>query len=213
MPENTEALNTPKGRFCYPNFFTMSEFEGKHSYNCSILVPKVPVGEKAERDVVRLARLRAIIKEIGNAKFGAKVVKQLTDAGRFYRAIKSAEEQRDKLGRSKDGYDDEHWLIAARTQGVSIPSDYPYPHPRVLRYDKTEIDKEHQSEVYGGGLGYLNVEISAWSNAGKSGVSLWLRSAMFLGGGERFGGGMAAEDAFDEESPEFDEDGDNALDG
>ena len=188
-------FHTPKGRLCYPKLFTPDEFNGRFRFSCGILVPKAMPAKCAER----FEALKDEIERLALDKFGDRLA-ALTKSGSIRRPIQSAEKcVNAKTGESRAGFTDDLWYISTSTPGQDSVEACG-PAPEVRRWDMTPAS---QSEVFMGCNGHINVTVYAYDNVSK-GVSLVTANVQILGGGERLGGGPVAEDAFEQETNEFD---------
>ena len=162
-------------RLAFPNLFTATQVngEGKAAFSASFLMPP---------DHPDVAKIRAAITEVANAKWGEK-------APEILRGLIAGDKVCLHNGDTKSQYDGFPGNLFVSARG--------YARPLVIGADKTPLT-EADGKPYSGC--YVNAQIALWAQSNNFGkrVNAQLRGVQFLRDGEAFGGGRVAnEDEFD----------------
>lgn len=185
--EDPKRCTTPEGRLSFPDLVKPRAHKDKpddKKFNASLLLPKK----------VSLKELRASIDVAGREKWGDDYEK-FKKSKKFHYPIMDGDEKEDL-----DGY-----------AGMNVVKATTKIRPVVVDRDRNPIEVEELAEkVYAGCYVRLAVRAYGWENPEfkTRGVSLTLELVQFLRDGERFGGGPAAEDVFDDLEEEETEDAD-----
>lgn len=162
-------------RLAFPNLFTATQVngEGKAAFSASFLLTP---------DHPDVAKLRAAISEVAQAKWGEK-------ASEILKALIAGDKVCLHNGDAKSNYDGfaGNLYVGARS----------YVRPLVIAQDRSPLAEE-DGKPYSGS--YVNAQVALWAQANNFGkrVNAQLRGVQFLRDGEAFGGGAVAQaDEFD----------------
>jgi Protein of unknown function (DUF2815) len=163
-------VTTNKVRFSFANVFEKGKSfngEGEGKYSVSVIVPK--------SDKEGVAKIQNIINEVieENAQgfFGGK-----TKGLKLW--FRDGDEERDD-----PTYADSYFFTASS-----------YNQPKVVDENRQEI--LDPTEFYSGCYGRVSISVFPYDSNGARGITFGLNAIQKLEDGERFGGGISAEQAF-----------------
>jgi hypothetical protein len=176
-------------RLAFPNLFTAqagNNGEGKAAFSASFLMPP---------DHPDIAKLKAAISAVANAKWGEKANEVLT-------ALVAGDKVCLHNGATKAQYDGYAGNMFVSSRG--------YQRPLVINADKSAL-AETDGKPYSGC--YVNAQVAIWAQQNNHGkrVNAQLRGVQFFADGEAFGGGAvsdaddfgAVDSSADGAAPEF----------